>query len=53
MDTNPEIKIKLQARVFIKFTDEFVFQKKSYQVGGAMETQSRYITLPFETDGVV
>ena len=29
MDTNPEIKIKLQARVFIKAQDEFVFPKKN------------------------
>ena len=38
MDTNPEIKIKLQARVFIKAQDEFVLKKI---IGGAMETRSR------------
>ena len=51
MDTNPEIKIKLQARVFIKAQYEHVFPKKI--IDGAMETRSRYLTLPFETDGVV
>ena len=39
MDTNPEIKIKLQARVFIQFQGEFVSSK--YFIDGATETRSR------------